>query len=314
MESIENVRYLHGAPEEWSTWLKPESTVKFDMEAGGPLNDEDFRAATIRAQNVLVITSNDHQERIRVAQVKRFDVGSVEPPASGDTIDRSQSPLGPLRSPPGIHLLRSFFALTWLPPEPYRWLAISLPDGADIVFDVSDRTWAAARLLEEADVTSLEFLGDTRVLLKGLWRWICVSSFRISADHSTDGKEVLRALLENPAYWYDYVTTRSINPYRHGPYRRDALSVDSFRPVDRSEAISALTGWLNQEGPPAPDMIDGDLDQVFATIGLASECFELPDLGPQAHHEMGGILHSGFCELVLIGPDRCLNLVVASGD
>jgi hypothetical protein len=157
--------------------------------------------------------------------------------------------------------------------------------------------------------------GTPSFRLKDLsFRWICVTQFKNVLGKTMEPSEVLATLLGHPAYWFGYISPRYIQPGIHGPYRLDALSVDCFEQVDASTAESILSRWLNQYGPVPADQIEGDLDSIYRLIRGANICVHLPTLGERAQHEVGWILHSGFGELVLIGPANALTLVVASAD
>ncbi|MGW8483713.1 hypothetical protein ACWGJP_11280 [Microbacterium sp. NPDC055903] len=147
------------------------------------------------------------------------------------------------------------------------------------------------------------------------FRWIDAQQYTLRA--AAIDQELLAALVTDVRYDYSYAEPRSERPKPgagiHGPYRLEAISSESFKPVSRADAVRRLEAWYH--GVPehfamtVTRLIDELLPRDWAL-------YELPDTRSENSHEWGNVIGvDGFHEFVAISPDRtCINLVVAGDD
>lgn len=306
---IQNVRYISGAPEGWSSWLREGDTVTIALEPAGRESVPERSVNSLNLANDLVVRSATGRGRIPLNHIAGIDTGDADPPGGETTAVQDAVLRGHIAN--GLMRLN---ALTALPRRSVGWLRVRIDDRS-ILFDVSDRRWESERLLTPEAERSLERRGEEMLrVCDRSYRWISVKRFRVPEHPDWTSADVVATLIAHPAYWDTYTGGDDIVPNVHGPYRLDAIRVDSYQLVDVSTAAAILDGWLMQYGEVSDEQIEGDIGEVHRLIRDADIRLYLPDLGKEAQHETGWILHSGFVEFVIIGPVDLLALVVASGD
>lgn len=308
LNRLENVRYVQGAPSSLGH-LSPGDQVSIAIETKdgpGPPAPNGRRPQVLSA---VVIEASGHIERVPMEKISGMAIGSSEPPTEPDTLARLvEQPPGKMSTP-----WANINPLFMLPREPHRWLAIGLEE-TTMLFDVADRHWSDEDLVAKREPTLVRGADTHFVIEDRSFRWISVTELFMPPDGPTAAHERLSALIGHPAYWYGYISPRAVQLGIHGPYRLEEITPEAFQPLNATAAHRALNDWLLQYGPLPNDSNDADLDRVRRLIHEATSRFMLPDLGEAAQHEVGWILHSGFCELVLLGPGDAVTLIVASGD
>lgn len=150
----------------------------------------------------------------------------------------------------------------------------------------------------------------------GAYQWVSIKLFRLPG-HPIDDQAALRLLLRHVRYRDSYAGTGDKDMVTlHGPYRLDAISIDSFTPADPASAEATLGAWAEEYwalDEAARDWLEREL---YPRVRNATSCYRLADLGEDAQHDWGWVLgKTGFHELVVV--DRVagsLALVVASDD
>jgi hypothetical protein len=210
--------------------------------------------------------------------------------------------------------LMNMGALQALPRRLLDTLTITSDDRV-IEFDVSQRTWPDEALVtDEAFATLLGGDNWMVAIRDGSWRWIVVKQFRFPAGSSQSSTDAVNTLLSHPSYWDNYLGGGYITPHVHGPYRLENLSIDSFRHCDASTAMTTIEDWLHEDGHLSEEQIEGSLSDVYQLITEADTCLRLDDLDEDAYHDYGFVLDKPFIELVVVGPEDRVALIVASGD
>jgi hypothetical protein len=86
----------------------------------------------------------------------------------------------------------------------------------------------------------------------------------------------------------------------HGPYQLDAVTPDSFSPVDADADASTPLGRVQR--PATRFHPRRDVNRAVRRIPGATNRYQLTDLGKSAKHEWGGVVGvSRLHEVVLIG-------------
>ncbi|WP_433202627.1 hypothetical protein ACQP00_32685 [Dactylosporangium sp. CS-047395] len=146
------------------------------------------------------------------------------------------------------------------------------------------------------------------------FRWVDVLRFPLP-DPAPDDRAVLAFLIGHRLYGTGYAGGEpGGDPGRHGRYKRECITVESFEPVAADAAERWLRGWSVQWAPLAAAISEGLEREVYAPLRAAGRVFRLRELGDQAVHDAGWLL-TEFHELVLL--DRAagaLVLVVAAED
>ncbi len=200
-------------------------------------------------------------------------------------------------------------ALQALPRRPLGTLTFTADDRI-IQFDVSQRSWPDEALVtDEAQATLLG--GDESMVLirDGSWRWVAVKQFRLPTGSPQSATDALNTLLSNPSYRDNYLGGGGIHPHMHGPYRLEAISIESFRTCDGTTATTTIEDWLHEDGHVSEEHIEGSLADVYRLIEEADTWPHLADLGETAYHDFGFILDKPFIEFVLIGPKDRLAVI-----
>ena len=148
------------------------------------------------------------------------------------------------------------------------------------------------------------------------FQWIDVKLFGMSGQ-DLDDRAVLALLLAHVRYRDSYAGTGDEDMKTiHGPFRLDAITVDSFVAVDAAAEIAALGAWATQFAPLPEAVAEQVESEVYQRLRDATSRYRLVNPGKEQFHEWGGVVGSaGFHELVVI--DRSAGsvaLIVASDD
>ncbi|TDP96266.1 hypothetical protein EV186_104250 [Labedaea rhizosphaerae] len=148
------------------------------------------------------------------------------------------------------------------------------------------------------------------------FQWINIKLFGSAGELPAD-RDVLARVLADPRYRDSYAGGGEADAAPiHGPFRLDAITVDSFEPADAATEIATLGEWA-QRYAPLPEAVAEQVEtEVYQRIRAATARYRLRNLGEDQFHEWGfAIDNNGFHELVLIDrPCRSVALVVASDD
>ncbi|WP_433043062.1 hypothetical protein [Dactylosporangium sp. CS-033363] len=146
------------------------------------------------------------------------------------------------------------------------------------------------------------------------FRWVDVLRFPLPAP-PPDDRSCLDLLIRHAWYGTSYTGGEpGGDPERHGRYKRECITAESFDPIEPDPAERWLRGWSVQWAPLAAAIAEGLERDVYAPMRAADRVFRLRELGDQAVHDAGWLL-TEFHELVLL--DRtagALLLVVAAED
>ncbi|AHH99876.1 hypothetical protein GCM10010174_89890 [Kutzneria viridogrisea] len=147
----------------------------------------------------------------------------------------------------------------------------------------------------------IQFEGQEIVhLAKGTYRWVDIKRFRCDGAP----RDLLAELIAHPQYRDHYAGPPADEQGEHslhGPYRLEAITVDSFEPTTPVEACRVLRAWTD----------DPALDRVYPMLDNGT----VHALRATVHHEWGWVVGGlgGFHEFVVIAPPG-LTLIVASDD
>lgn len=149
------------------------------------------------------------------------------------------------------------------------------------------------------------------------YRWIDVVTFDVARTASDEA--LLAALLGSPWYAHSYAEPREREPKAgaiHGPYRLDHITVATFERRERRAVADRIWSWALREGGLPPELLSAIGAEIRAIEAEDSDVWELPDLGPGAHHEWGWVVGTeGFIEFVAVSrKNGTLMLLVASDD
>ncbi|WP_217924595.1 hypothetical protein [Miltoncostaea oceani] len=163
--------------------------------------------------------------------------------------------------------------------------------------------------------SGLVYEGYEHVRLDG-YRFIILKWFRLP-DSVTTPAHALELLLRDAHYRDDYDTPDSQDwdtRTRHGPFRVDAITVQSFEPVSAAAASRALQDLADLHGGPSPEVAERLEDRVLRVVADAPSHWRLRDPGPAGRHDFSHILND-FVEIVTVDLDeRVLVLVVGAED
>lgn len=148
------------------------------------------------------------------------------------------------------------------------------------------------------------------------FQWVNVKLFGLPGP-DLDDRAVLSLLLANPRYRDSYAGTGDEDMETiHGPFRLDAITVDSFAPVDAAAEIATLGEWAERFAPLPQAVAEQMETEVYRRVRDATSRYRLVNPGEDQFHEWGFAVGSnGFHELVAI--DRAAGsvaLIVASDD
>jgi hypothetical protein len=147
-------------------------------------------------------------------------------------------------------------------------------------------------------------------------QWVSMKIFALPDD--VDDRTALALMIAHVRYRDSYASAKFEDAKTiHGPYRLDAITVDTFTVADPVDVEALIRTWA------AYDVRWDDADreamqrEVYARIQRATVIYQLPDIRGTAQHDWGGVVGSstGFHEFVII--DRAageLALLVASDD
>lgn len=164
--------------------------------------------------------------------------------------------------------------------------------------------------------TELEYAGRDFINFQDRsYRWVDIKHFRTPPD--TAEQEAL-ALLLTDAHYRDHYTSGDSHEKPtdnlHGPYWLDRITPEAFEPVDEHAALKTIADFATDHGDLGADVISKLDRDVYALIRASPIRRRLMDLGKDAFHEFGWVLHD-FHELVLLDlVARRLELVVAAID
>lgn len=134
-------------------------------------------------------------------------------------------------------------------------------------------------------------------------------------DPDTTDRFTLDALLTNAFCRDDYLIQRSsLTPRgtRHGPYRIDCLTTESYELTDRPSAEETLYRWADESSRRTDQHYPAPIRTAERIIEAATTIFHLKDLRETCEHEDGRFL-GDFHEFVLLNRhDGILTLLVAS--
>jgi len=148
------------------------------------------------------------------------------------------------------------------------------------------------------------------------FQWVNIKLFGLPGPE-LDDRAVLSLLLADRRYRDSYAGTGDEDMETiHGPFRLDAITVDSFAPADAAAEIATLGEWAEQYAP-LPEAAAAQVEkEVYGRLRDATSRYRLVNPGEDQFHEWGFAVGShGFHELVLI--DRAAGsvaLIVASDD
>jgi hypothetical protein len=138
---------------------------------------------------------------------------------------------------------------------------------------------------------------------------------RFVFDPEATGRSTLDALVTNAYYRDDYLVPRSVpTPHgtRHGPYRLDCLTVESFELSDGPSAEETLSRWAEESSRATDQHHPAAIRAAEQIIAAATSIFHLKDLRETCEHEDGRLL-GDFHEFVLLNRhDAILTVLVAS--
>lgn len=145
-------------------------------------------------------------------------------------------------------------------------------------------------------------------------QWIDIKRFTIIEPPVVD-RELLSALIGDQHFRDDYIGG-GVDPAgtRHGPYRIDRVTPDSYTPASAHSVIALVTRWVDQCGV-VPDALRQVIDrEVFAPARTATDIATLPRLDYSAVNDYG-FVHTEFHEIVTIDTTGgTLRLIVAASD
>lgn len=145
-------------------------------------------------------------------------------------------------------------------------------------------------------------------------QWIDVKRFTIAEPPAAD-RDLLSALIDNQHFRDDYIGG-GVDPAgtRHGPYRIDRITPDSYTHVSADSAVALVTRWVDQCGV-VPDVLRQVIGrEVFEPARTATAIVTLPRLDASAVDDYG-LIHTEFHEIVTIDTTgRTLRLIVAADD
>jgi hypothetical protein len=146
------------------------------------------------------------------------------------------------------------------------------------------------------------------------YRWIVVKRFEIVGEATTD-RAILAALLAHPRYRDHYTSADSheidCGPL-HGPYRLEAITVDSFEPVSEDTALEVVKEFAELLGGASEPLLQKLVDGVYPLIREARTRYRLRRMPDEALHEFGEILWE-FREVVAIGSENTTAALIVTG-
>ncbi|MGW9347846.1 hypothetical protein [Nocardiopsis flavescens] len=146
------------------------------------------------------------------------------------------------------------------------------------------------------------------------FRWVNAKRFRLRAPSAGD-RRLLAALIGHAWFRDAYAGGGAhADETRHGSYRLDAITPDTYERVGREEGAAVLRMWADRYGE-VPDDLEADLRrEVFEPLARADGVHHLVGVGEDDFHDWGGV-HDEFHEFVLVDRSRgLLTLLVAADD
>ena len=147
------------------------------------------------------------------------------------------------------------------------------------------------------------------------YRWVDIKHFLMPP---TAGEQDALALLLTDVHYQDHYTSADSHEKPtinlHGPYWLDRITPQAFESVDELTALQTIKDFATDHGELGAEVISKLERDVYTPIRAAPVRYRLKDLGKDAFHEFGWVLHD-FHELILFDPPtRRLDLVVAAID
>lgn len=143
--------------------------------------------------------------------------------------------------------------------------------------------------------------------------WLDITRFLFDRDITDES--TLDALVRHAYYRDDHLVPGSpLTPHatRHGPYRLDCLTTESFELTDRASAEETLYRWAEGSTSATDQQRLADIRTAERIITAATTIYHLKDLRETCEHEDGRLL-GDFHELVLLNRhDGILAVLVAS--
>lgn len=145
---------------------------------------------------------------------------------------------------------------------------------------------------------------------RGWFHWISAKSY--TAPHPIDAAEVLRLLIADQTF-RDTYTGDNGHPPVHAIYEIDAISVDSYEPITKDQALTTIDAYCARFEMPQEET--GGLQRsVMQPIRNASDIFRIRDLGDTARHEAGWILDD-YDEIIALNRQTgSTTMIVMGGD
>lgn len=148
------------------------------------------------------------------------------------------------------------------------------------------------------------------------FQWVNVKLFALPGQ-DLDDRAVLALLLANARYRDSYAGTGDEDMGTiHGPFRLDAITVDSFAPADAAAEVATLGEWAQRYAPLSEAVAEQVETEVYRRVRDATSRYRLVNPGEDQFHEWGfAVGNNGFHELVVIDrPAGSVALIVASDD
>jgi hypothetical protein len=146
-------------------------------------------------------------------------------------------------------------------------------------------------------------------------QWVDIKVFALPVD--VDDRTALALMISHVRYRDSYASAEFQDAKTiHGPYRLNAITVDTFTVADPAEVEALIRTWAEYY----VRWYDADREamerEVYARIHRATVIYQLPNIRDTAQHDWGEVVGGdGFHEFVII--DRAageLALMVASDD
>ena len=175
-------------------------------------------------------------------------------------------------------------------------------------------------------------LTDTKLVSfpDATWRFFYQQTYRWDIQGVASAHEVLPWLIHHEAY--SFASASPSGPVgspdwisglpRHGPYNLDCVTEAAYVVLDRSAALAAVRGWLddssrsfvNRPVPvPTPPLALQELQRLEGRLADTTDIFRLEDLPEECYARTRYI--GPWCELVVVHTqDRNLTVFVASSD
>lgn len=145
------------------------------------------------------------------------------------------------------------------------------------------------------------------------YRWVDAKHFQLPSE-VLDHRDVLAALISHSQFRDTYDGAGVQDWPRHGQWRLDRITPDTYEAVDAETAVDVIHSWANQHGNVPEPLASRLRQEIYTPIRKATSTYLLGQLPADALHDYGPI-HIDYHELVVIDrPAATLTLLVAADD